>query len=81
MDGVYRLQLPEGMLTPTQAEHSGCQPYYFAVELTVKQVSFEFLIRSSNVLRCKCIAYATPEQRDHIIHFADKMLSSLGIRL
>ena len=52
-----------------------------AVNLTRKQVAFELLIRSSQVLRCNCIGYATPKQRDHILHFADDMLEKLGIQI
>jgi len=39
------------------------------------------LIRSKQVLRCSCIEYATPDQREHIIRFADRMMEDLGIKI
>ena len=42
---------------------------------------FLLLIRSKQVLRCSCIEYATPDQREHIIRFADRMLEDLGIKI
>ena len=42
---------------------------------------FELLIRSRQVIRCLCIAYATQQQRDYIMHFADRMIDDLKLRL
>lgn len=81
LDGLYRKEIPEELLTPTQAGHAPCRPHYFAVNLDVRQVSFELLARSSQILRCSCIAYATPEQRDYLIAFADGMLEQLDIKI
>jgi hypothetical protein len=47
----------------------------------MRQVSFELLVRSSQILRCNCIAYATREQRDFILAFADSMLEKLDIQI
>jgi len=81
LEGVYQIGLPEDLYTAVQADHTQCQSYYFAVNLTRKQVAFELLIRSSQVLRCVCIGYARPKHRDHILRFADDMLEQLGIRI
>lgn len=81
LDGIYWVDLPRPLYTEVQSEHSQCQPFYFAVHLTWNDVAFEFLIRSRQVIRCRCIAYASPEQRDHIIHFADHMLEELELKL
>jgi hypothetical protein len=81
LEDVFRIELPKDLYTATQLEHVQCYPFYFAVNLNKKQVSFELLIRSLQLLRCSCIAYATREQRDYILHFADQMLEDLGIRL
>jgi len=81
LEGIYQVDLPPGLHSKTQAEHARCQGFYFAVNLDRNQVAFELLIRSRQVLRCSCIGYATPEQRDYIFAFADQVLEDLGIRI
>lgn len=81
LDGIYWVDLPEELCEPVQREHSRCWPHYFAVNLEFDQVAFELLIRSKQVLRCNCIAYATPRQREFILRFADDMLEELNIRI
>lgn len=81
MEGIYYVDLPDALYTDMQKTHNHCQPYYFAVNLTRKQVGFEWLIRSRNTLRCACIGYATQAQRDYIIDYADGMLDRLRIKL
>ena len=79
--GIYWVNLPPDLYSSIQREHSACHPYYFAITLTWNDVAFELLIRSRQVIRCHCIAYATQQQRDYIIRFADRMLEELGIKL
>ena len=81
MEGIFWLDLPRDLYTPVQAEHTDCQPYYFAVSLDFGRAAFELLVRSRQILRCGCIAYATPRQRDFLLQFADHMLEQLGIRI
>lgn len=81
MEGVYWIEVPESLYTNVQNEHSQCHPYYFAVNLSFDRVDFELLIRSRQIMRCNCIAYAVPEQRDYIIGFADEMLERLKIKI
>jgi hypothetical protein len=81
MEGIYRVDLPAHLYTETQKEHANCHPHYFAVSLDWNAVAFELLIRSLQVIRCNCIAYATPQQREYILDFADCMLSELSIKL
>lgn len=81
LDGMYWVDLPEELRSTVQVEHARCGPHYFAVNLELDAVSFELLIRSKQVLRCSCIGYATPDQREHIIRFADRMLEELGIKI
>lgn len=81
LDGMYWVDLPESLCSDIQLEHSQCRPHYFAVNLELDSVSFELLIRSKQVLRCNCIGYATPDQREYIIRFADRMLEDLGIKI
>ncbi|MCE5243268.1 MAG: hypothetical protein LLF99_08735 [Desulfobacteraceae bacterium] len=81
LEDLYRVELPENLYSPVQAEHGSCRPYYFAVSLDRNQVAFELLVRSREVIRCNCIAYALPVQRDYIIGYADRMLDLLEIKL
>ena len=81
LEGLYRKEMPEALLTPAQAGHAPCRPHYFAINLDVRRVSFELLVRSSQIIRCNCIDYATREQRDYILGFADTMLEQLNIKI
>lgn len=81
MEEIFWLHLPVELYSEIQASHQECQPYYFAVNLTRRQMSLEWLIRSRTKLRCNCIAYATPRQRDFIIEFADRLLDELSIKV
>ncbi len=80
-DEIYWIDLPKDLYSSSQLEHAGCHTFYFAVNLTRNRVSFELLIRSRQTMRCSCIGYATKEQRDYIIEYADTILSRLGIKL
>ncbi|MCU0589294.1 MAG: hypothetical protein MUF52_14230 [Syntrophobacteraceae bacterium] len=79
IDGIYWVNLPERLYSEIQQEHAQCQPHYFAASLDFSQISFELLVRSRQIIRCSCIAYATPAQREYILRFADDMLEQLGI--
>ncbi len=79
VEGLYWIPLDDGVLDEVQAAHKDCQPFYFAVELQPEEVTFELLIRSRNRVRCDCIHYANPLQREHIISFADTMFVMLRI--
>jgi hypothetical protein len=81
LEEIFWVFLPKDLYTVHQGEHESCHPLYFAVNLSMRKVAFELLIRSRETLRCSCISYATPKQRDYIIQFADKMLQELSIQL
>lgn len=81
MEGIYWVDLPEELYTDVQKAHKDCQPFYFAVNLHRDYVGFEWLIRSRIAFRCQCIGYATRDQRNYIIDFADRMLDDLNIRI
>lgn len=79
MEGVYWVPLDSDMLDQVQAAHVDCQPFYFAVVLESSVISFEFLIRTRNRVRCDCIHYASKAQRDYIAWFADSIFETLKI--
>lgn len=79
MEGVYWVPLEEEMLDEVQSAHVQCRPFCFAVVLEPAFISFEFLIRTRNRIRCDCIHYASIEQREHIVRFADSIFEKLMI--
>lgn len=81
LEGLYWVELPKNLYSPIQNDHKDCQSFYFAVNLTLNSVAFEFLIRSRQIIRCSCISYATPKQKDYIMQFADGMLEKLNLQL
>jgi len=79
MGAVYWIPIDPDLLAPVQKEHRECQPHVAAVELEETRLSIELLVRTRNRIRCNCIAYATPEQRNWLIRRVDDMLEQLGI--
>ncbi len=82
---IWWVDLPEDLLSPEQFEHQGCRPFRFAVEVGAPEVGdgfvrFEFLIRSRETMRCACIVYATRQQRDFILAYADRLVAELTLR-
>jgi hypothetical protein len=80
LNDIWWVDLPEDLLNPVQFEHQDCRPFRFAVELGDDFVRLEFLIRSQQTMRCACIGYATRQQRDFILSFADRLVEELDLR-
>jgi hypothetical protein len=78
---IYWLILPRDLLDGIQADHAGCQPFYFALELSQTALSCELLVRSLNRVRCDCMGYASPEQRNWLIQTVDDIGSQLEIAI
>ncbi|MFW5735068.1 MAG: hypothetical protein ACOCWR_08420 [Oceanidesulfovibrio sp.] len=80
IDGVWWLNLPDDLLTPEQKDHAeSCGPHAVALEMEDDRLKMELLVRCRQVMRCACIAYATPEQRCRLIDWLDDLLKSLDI--
>jgi hypothetical protein len=80
LDGIYWLPLPESLLSSEQEEHTEkCGPHCMALESGDGWLRMELLVRSRANLRCSCIAYATPGQREHMIEYLDSLLRELDI--
>lgn len=80
LEDIWWVDLQEDLLSPDQFSHRDCQPFRFAVELGQNFVRFEFLIHSLQTMRCSCIGYATRQQRDFILAFADRLVEDLALR-
>ena len=81
MEGLYWVPLSEDVLTGIHADHTGCGPHYFALELQEDRLACEFLVRAEQTIRCNCIRYARPEQRTWLIEFIDAVLEKLEINV
>ena len=79
IDGIYWIPLEHENLTVVQAEHTECQPFYFAIELKLDIMACELLIRTKNRVRCDCISYATKKQLSWLIKFVDGIFDKLEI--
>ena len=81
MPGIYWIPLAQNILTDVQAEHTECQPFYFAVDLDQNSMASELLIRTKNKIRCSCMDYADERQRNWIIQLADAIFDKLDIKI
>lgn len=84
IDDIFYLPVPEDMLTDEQKEHlNECGPYFLGLEvihdLAGNKLKIELLVRAKNKIRCSCVAYCTPEQRNHMLDFVDDMIKGLDI--
>lgn len=81
VDGLYWIPLPEEVLAPVQKAHVDCQPHYLAVELGEDFISFEFLVRNFQRVRCDCICPATDPQKLFVLELAKKIFASAGVQM
>ena len=79
MAGLYWIPLAGDVLAGIHADHTGCGPHYFALELSEDRLACELLVRAEQTLRCNCIRYASKEQRDWLIDRIDAILDKLEI--
>ncbi len=78
-EGLYWLPMDEEAYDGLQKRHANCQPYYFALELTPERLACELLVRTNKRMKCKCIQYATDDQRNWLVQSIDAMADRLGI--
>jgi len=81
LGAIYWVELDPDLLTPMQKEHRLCGPHFFALELGRDFLSCELLVRIRTNIKCDCMGYATPEQREWLIGFADAVLDNLEISI
>ncbi len=79
VDRLYWLEIPDDLLSDIQIDHRDCRPFCIGIEVTDDSVVFEMLIRSRQKLRCSCIAYASEQQRQFILNFADRLVKETEI--
>jgi len=79
IDRIYWIPLDQENFTDIQAEHTECQPFYFAIELNPDILACELLVRTKSRVRCDCISYATEKQLNWLIRFVDGVLDKLKI--
>ncbi|OIN98633.1 MAG: hypothetical protein AUJ49_12985 [Desulfovibrionaceae bacterium CG1_02_65_16] len=80
LDGIFYLPVPQELLTEAQRAHADCGPHMFVLEAVDEHtLKLELLVRAQKKLRCECVMYATPAQREHIIDFLDAFIRQLDI--
>lgn len=79
LSSLFWIPLPGDLLSGTQSTHKNCQPFYFVVDINESQLSCELLVRTKNTVRCNCIGYATPEQRNWLLAYIDSIFEQLEI--
>lgn len=84
IEDIFYLPVPGDLLTDEQKEHDEeCGPHVLCLEairdLAGNKLKMELLVRGRNRIRCSCIAYCTPEQRNFMIDFLDAMLKDLDV--
>lgn len=79
LDGLYWKTIDSALLTDKQSAHIHCAPFYVALVLTEESLACELLVRTRNRIRCDCMGYATPKQRDWIIGWVDDVFNKLEI--
>jgi len=84
IDGIYYIPMPEELLQQEQLDHMGdCGPYFMALECIEQfednRMKLELLVRASSKIRCSCVSYATPKQREHMIEYLDQFIEELEI--
>lgn len=77
--GLYWVPVDPRLYNQDQKAHDECRPFYFALELLPDRLACELLVRSQQRIRCRCIQYATEDQRNWLIHTVDRVLEQLDI--
>ena len=81
VSGIYWVPLDKNIYNKKQANHTSCQPYYFAINLKPNQIACELLIRTKNILHCNCISYANIKQRNWIIDMIEFLITNYELRI
>ncbi len=81
LGSIYWVELADEILIPIQKEHVDCKPHVFAIMLENDTLSAELLVRIKTNIRCNCMGYAVPEQREWLISKIDLILEELEIQI
>lgn len=84
IEGIYYIPMPKELLQQEQLDHlDECGPYFMALEgieqFDDNKFKLELLVRAKTKIRCSCVSYATPKQREHIIEYLDQFIEELEV--
>lgn len=80
LEHIFYIPFPHEMLNDEQQQHyETCGPYTLILETGRNWLKLELLVRGRGKLRCSCIQYCTPEQRQQMIDFLDNFIRELDI--
>ena len=83
LEDIWWVDLPEDLLSPEQFADRDCRPFRFAVEVGREWGTLRALRvphPQPKKMRCTCIDYATRQQRDFILAYADRLVEDLALR-
>ena len=80
LNSIFWVEIPSDLLSGIQYEHKSCGPYVFAAERGDDWFKAEFFIRTLEGMACDCQDYATPQQREFILHFSHTMIDALEVQ-
>ncbi|MFP4084457.1 MAG: hypothetical protein ACOCPS_06995 [Desulfonatronovibrio sp.] len=82
MEGLFWITVPQNLLSQVQNEHQHqCGPHYMALETGKDWIKLELLVRCEQKIRCDCISYATPDQREFMIEYLDRLIRNQDVRV
>ncbi len=80
--GLYWLPVPEELLSDEQKAHRAeCGPYAMGLEVEDTWIKLELLVRAQSRMRCSCVCFAAPAQREYMIDTLDQLLRDLDIQV
>ena len=80
LDHIFYIPFPYEMLSDEQQQHfNSCGPYTLILETGRNWLKLELLVRGRGKLRCSCISYCNPEQRQQMLDFLDTFIRELDI--
>ncbi len=77
--GLYWLPIDAAILSEVQLAHSGCAPFFMALELGPGRLAGELLVRTRSRVRCDCIHYADQRQHNWLVQIMDAIFEKLEI--
>ncbi|WP_029895199.1 hypothetical protein [Desulfohalovibrio reitneri] len=76
---IYYLHPPAELLDEEQTEHQGCGPHVMVLEVEEGELRLELMVRGRGRMRCSCVRYASPEQRQWAMDYLDRFIREQDI--
>lgn len=79
---VFWLHLDETVLSPVQAAHAACRPFYLSLTLETDacRVVVDLAVRTARSMHCECMGYVTTAQWGWLDDFISGVFAGLNIK-